>query len=220
MKATRTLPAVLVLLSACASPPRTPQWFDNHATPPGRYQEARFQDGGDVAIRELLVRLEKLEPTIDSDASERDALRIVRMLAREAQRGGLAQVCEHIVWKLSGSTKAARHEAYLLDFLTRCQEVVFEIGGDDAPTIENLGAYSINASRRSPFLKILIDKGSHALRTLKTGGVEYAALVCTILERVNWGAVSRIRRETDPESPRFKKSTAETLGLYRDRLAR
>jgi hypothetical protein len=220
MKAILLTLGAMALLSACGSTSRAPEWFDRQATPPGRYHEVRFDDGGDVAIRDLLIRLEKLEPTIASDASEREALRIVRMLARETQRRGLTQVCEHIVWKLSGSTKAARHEAFLLDFLTRCQEVIFEIGGEDAPTIENLGNYSISASRRSPFLKILIDKASHALRTFKTGGAEYAALVCTILERVHWGAVNRISRETDPESPRFQKSTAEALGRYRERLAR
>ena len=95
------------------------------------------------------------------------------------------------------------------------------VGGDDAPTIEALSAFGINAGRRSAFLKILVGKGQAALRRLPDDrGPTYAALVCDILERAHWGAVALVPRERNPESAEFRRSTGEALARYRERLDR
>jgi hypothetical protein len=155
------------------------------------------------------------------DRAEAETEKITWLLARESQRRGLSRVCEHILWKIS-TRPVGVHEVYLLDFLTRCQELIFEIGGDDAPLVENLGAYCIRASRRGPFLRVLVDKGQLAHRIYEKHeiGRLYGSLVCDILDRVEWGTMNRIARVKDSESPAFARSTAEALRKYRDRLSR
>lgn len=213
-------------LSACKQAPQKTEWFDKQATPAGRYHDMKFVDGDDRDIQALLIRLEKLEAGLkaegDDGPADVDARRTIRTLAREAQGRSLIRVAEHIVWKFtSRAGHSALHETYLLDFLARCQEVIFELSGDDAPTIENLGSYCLNASRRASFLRILIDKANHALANLgRETGVMYAALVCDILERAEWGAVNRIAREHDPESPAYRKTTVDALAQYRTRIGR
>jgi hypothetical protein len=213
----------VLALAACHSAPRKTEWFDRQTTPGGRYEKAKFVTATDIEIQNQLLALEKLEETVESDDGARDAGRIIRTLAREAQRGNLSQVCEHIVWKLSSRPDTAhKHEIALLDFLARCQEVIFEIGGDDAPSIEALSAFGINANRRAAFLKILIAKANSALHRLLDAdrGATYGALVCDILERAEWGAVSLVPRERNPESAEYRRSTTEALARYRERLSR
>lgn len=214
------------LLAACGHAPRQPQWFDKDATPSGRYHSVRFADDDDRAIQDLLLRLEKLEPELAGggrkfQAAKSEAEKIVWPLARVSQRSGLSRVCEHILWKIS-TRPVGVHETYLLDFLTRCQELIFDIGGEDAPLIENLGAFNIRASRRSRFLRVLVDKGLYAQQTYEKHEVGrlYGSLVCSILDRVEWGSMCRIPREQNPASPAFAKSTADALGKYRDRVWR
>jgi hypothetical protein len=218
--------AGLSTLAACGSTPRQAQWFDKEVTPTGTYHEARFTDSDDLAVRDVLVRLEKLEPSLaaggrSGDRAEGEAEKITWLLARESQRRGLTRVCEHILWKIS-TRPVGIHEIYLLDFLTRCQELIFEVGGEDAPLVENLGAFCIRASRRSPFLRVLVDKGLHAHRMYEKHelGRLYGSLVCDILDRVEWGSMNRISREKSTESPSFARSTAEALRKYRERLTR
>jgi hypothetical protein len=216
----------LSILAACASANRPKQWFDHDRTPAGRYQEAKFVDSDDLAIQQLLVRLEKLEASMNDagrngDRSENEAKKIIWTLSKELTRKGQTRICEHILWKLSTrADSASMHEIYLLDFLSRCQDLVFEYGGDDeAPYIETSAGYLINASSRASFLKILVAKAQIALQRLQAGvGAMYADVACEVLERVNWGAVNRINRVQDTESPAFKSSAMEALRRYRDRL--
>jgi hypothetical protein len=218
--------AGLSSLAACGTAPRPPQWYDKDVTPSGRYHEVRFPDGDDHDIQHLLLRLEKLEPRLSStgrkfDDANSEATKIAWLLSKESHSCGLARVCEHVLWKIS-TRPAGMHETFLFTFLSRCQELIFDIGAEDAPLIENLGVYRLRASSRTSVLRTLVDKGIQGHRTYEKHqlGRLYGSLVCDVLERVDWGAVSRIPRESNPASPAFAKSTGEALLKYRDRLAR